>query len=136
MKQRIKTIKIIHLALSAGVILAYLLMGDFNNILNVEIDTSFLIYSFIPAIAIISGNMIFKHTMKRIKKESTTDQKFAIYQTASIYKWAILEGASFLILFSKPSYTILGVLILFYLIVIAPKDDAIYQLLKIKKPNL
>lgn len=135
MHQKIKIIKIIHLALSTGVTLAYLFIGDFKNILNIEIDNSFLIYSFIPVIAYVLSNLIFKNTLKQIKKDTSTNEKLAIYQSASIFKWAILEGACFLILFLKPEYILLGVVLLFYMILLAPKDDKIFQLLDIKSSN-
>ena len=40
MLQKIKTLKIIHLAMVAGVTLAYFIIGDFENILNLEIDNN------------------------------------------------------------------------------------------------
>ncbi|MEX6627059.1 MFS transporter [Tenacibaculum salmonis] len=134
--QKIKTLKIIHLALIAGVTLAYFLMGDFKNILKIEIDDASLIYSFIPAVAYVLSNFIFKNTLKGIKKESTDDEKFAIYQSASIFKWAILEIACFLILLLKPDFILFGVILLFYMILLAPKEDKIFQLLDIKNSNI
>ncbi|CAM1351367.1 MFS transporter [Tenacibaculum insulae] len=132
MNQKIKTLKIIHLALIAGVTFAYFLMGDFKNILNLEIDEASLVYSFIPAVAYVLSNFVFKNTLKGINKVNTDDEKFAIYQTASIYKWAILEAACFIILFFKSDFLLFGVILLFYMILLAPKEDKIYPLLNIK----
>ena len=136
MLQKIKTLKIIHLALVGGVTLAYFLIGDFENILNIQIDNASLIYSFIPALAYVLSNFVFRNALNKITKDSTNDEKFAIYQTASIIKWAILEGACFLILLLKPDFILFGVILLFYLILLAPKEDKIFQLLKIKNSNL
>ncbi|MCT4699850.1 MFS transporter [Tenacibaculum haliotis] len=136
MNQKIKTLKIIHLALIAGVTLAYFLIGDFKNILNLEIDNASLVYSFIPAVAYVLSNFVFKNTLNKIKEGDSDDEKFAIYQTASIIKWAILEGACFLILFLKPDFLLFGVILLFYMILLAPKDDKIFQLLGIRNSNL
>ena len=136
MNQKIKTLKIIHLALVAGVTLAYFLIGDFKNILNLEIDNASLVYSFIPAVAYVLSNFVFKNTLNKIKEGDSDDEKFAIYQTASIIKWAILEGACFLILFLKPDFILFGVILLFYMILLAPKDDKIFQLLRIRNSNL
>ncbi|WBX70859.1 MFS transporter [Tenacibaculum retecalamus] len=136
MNQKIKTLKIIHLALVAGVTLAYFLIGDFKNILNLEIDNASLVYSFIPAVAYVLSNFVFKNTLNKIKEGDSDDEKFAIYQTASIIKWAILEGACFLILFLKPDFLLFGVILLFYMILLAPKDDKIMQLLGIRNSNL
>ncbi|MGB1042121.1 MAG: MFS transporter [Tenacibaculum sp.] len=133
MEQKIKTLKIIHLALVAGVTLAYFLLGDFKNIMNLEIDNSSLIYSFIPAIAYVLSNFMFNNLLKNIKSNTSDDEKFSIFQSASIVKWAILEGACFLILMVKPEFLLFGVILLFYLILLAPKEDKILQLLKIRK---
>ena len=136
MLQKIKTLKIIHLAMVAGVTLAYFIIGDFENILNLKIDEASLVYSFIPAVAYVLSNFVFKNTLKSATKETTDDEKIALYQTASIVKWAILEGACFLILILKPDFLLFGVILLFYMILLAPKEDKIFQLLKIKNPEL
>ena len=136
MLQKIKTLKIIHLAMVAGVTLAYFIIGDFENILNLEIDEASLVYSFIPAVAYVLSNFVFKNTLNKIKEGDSDNEKFAIYQTASIIKWAILEGACFLILVLKPDFLLFGVILLFYMILLAPKEDKIFQLLKIKNPEL
>ncbi len=136
MNQKIKTLKIIHLVLIAGVTLAYFLIGDFKNILNLEIDNSSLIYSFIPALAYVLSNFMFNNTLKNIKKDSSNEEKFAIYQSASIIKWAIIEGACFLILFLKPDFILFGVILLFYMILLAPKEEKIFQLLGINNSEL
>ena len=136
MLQKIKTLKIIHLAMVAGVTLAYFIIGDFENILNLEIDEASLVYSFIPAVAYVLSNFIFKNILNNIKEGDNDDEKFAIYQTASIIKWAVLEGACFLILVLKPDFLLFGVILLFYMILLAPKEDKIFQLLKIKNPEL
>ena len=136
MNQKIKTLKIIHLALVAGVTLAYFLIGDFKNILNLEIDNASLVYSFIPAVAYVLSNFVFKNTLNKIKEGDSDNEKFAIYQTASIIKWAILEGACFLILVLKPDFLLFGVILLFYMILLAPKEEKIVQLLKIRNSNL
>jgi len=136
MNQKIKTLKIIHLALVAGVTFAYFLIGDFKNILNLEIDNSSLIYSFIPAAAYVLSNFIFNNVLKNIKEDNSDDEKFAIYQNASIFKWAVLEVACFLILFLKPDFILFGVILLFYMILLAPKEEKIFPFLSIKNSNL
>ncbi len=40
----------------------------------------------------------------------------AIYQTAAIVRWAILEGAAFIILILKEDFILFGILIVLYLI--------------------
>ena len=135
MNQKIKTLKIIHLALVTGVTFAYFLLGDFKNILNLEIDDASLIYSFIPALAYVLSNSVFKNMLNKIKEGTSDDEKFTVFQNASIIKWAILEAACFLILFLKPDFLLFGVILLFYLLLLAPKEDKIFNLLKIRNSN-
>ncbi|TYQ00397.1 hypothetical protein C7447_1011010 [Tenacibaculum adriaticum] len=136
MNQKIKTLKIIHLALVGGVTLTYFLIGDFKNILNLEIDNSSLVYSFIPAIAYVMSNFMFKNILNNIKKDGSIDEKFAVYQSASIIKWAILEGACFIILFLKPDFILFGVVVLIYMILLAPKEHQILETLNIKSAEI
>ena len=132
MKQKVKTLKFIHLALVAGVTLAYFILGDFENIFSMVIDDASLLYAFIPAIAYVFSNFMFKNMLSKIQKEASNEEKFAIYQTASIARWAIIEGACFLILILKPDFLLLGVILLIYLILLAPKKAQIFQALDIR----
>ena len=136
MDQKIKTFKFIHLAMVAGVTLAYFFLGDFKNIFNLEIDNSDLPYSFIPAIAYVFGNILFRNTLKKIDRDNTPDEKLAIYQTASIMRWAVLEGACFAILFLKPKLLLFGVILLVYMILTAPRKSQILQTLGIKNSEI
>ena len=136
MKQKIKTLKFIHLALVAGITLAYFILGDFENIFKMVIDNSSLLYAFIPAIAYVFSNFLFKNMLKNVKSEANNEEKLAIYQTASIVRWAVIEGACFIILFLKPDFLLLGVILLIYMILLAPKEHQISRTLDIKDSEL
>lgn len=132
MNQKIKTLKIIHLALIAGITLAFTFLGNFKTMFDMVIDDSSLFYAFIPAIAYVSSNFIFKNMLRNIQKDASNEEKLAIYQSASIARWAIIEGACFLILILKPDFLLLGVILLIYLILLAPKKAQIFQTLDIR----
>nr|BFF36505.1 hypothetical protein BACT7_13670 [Tenacibaculum mesophilum] len=132
MNQKIKTLKIIHLALIAGITLAFTFLGNFKTMFDMVIDDSSLFYAFIPAIAYVSSNFIFKNMLRNIQKDASNEEKLAIYQSASIARWAIIEGACFLILILKPDFLLLGVILLIYLILLAPKKAQIFQTLEIR----
>lgn len=132
MDQKIKTLKIIHLALVVGVTLAFTILGNFKTMFNMVIDNSSLLYAFIPAIAYVASNFIFKNKLRNIQKDASNEEKFAIYQTASIARWAVIEGACFLILILKPDFLLLGVILLIYLILLAPKKTQIFKTLNIR----
>ncbi|MGG6229271.1 MFS transporter [Tenacibaculum sp. SDUM215027] len=132
MNQKIKTLKIIHLALVAGVTLAFTILGDFKIMFDMVIDNSSLMYAFIPAIAYVASNFMFKNMLRKVQKDASNEEKFAIYQTASIVRWAIIEGACFLILILKPDFLLLGVILLIYLILLTPKKTQIVETLGIR----
>ena len=132
MDQKIKTLKVIHLALVAGVAIAFTILGNFKTIFDMVIDNSSLLYAFIPAIAYVASNFMFKNMLGKIQKDACNEEKLAIYQSASIARWAIIEGACFLILILKPDFLLLGVILLIYLILLAPKKAQILQTLDIR----
>ena len=131
MYKKIKTLKTIHLALIAGITIAYFIMGDFENIFSLVIDTPSLPYAFIPAIAYVFSNFMFRNMLQKVQRDFTVEEKFAVYQSASIVRWAIIEGACFLILVLKPDFLLFGVILLIYLILLAPKESQIQKTLDI-----
>ncbi|MHC0442911.1 MFS transporter [Flavobacterium sp. 3-210] len=127
MSDRIKTLQIIHLAICAGTIVAYYILGD----LSIEklqipvIDSSSAIYIVIPVLAFVLSSFLFKSQLKQINPKLKLEEKFPIYQTASILRWAVLEGAAFLILILNPDFILFGILILIYLIFLRPTAERI-----------
>lgn len=128
MSDKIKVIQIIHLAICAATILAYFFVGE----LSIEklkkiptIDSSTIVYFFIPVAAFVLSTFLFKSQLKQIDPKLKTEAKLPIYQTASIMRWAVLEGAAFLILFLKPDFILLGILIIIYLVFLRPTDERI-----------
>ncbi|MEP0265671.1 MFS transporter [Dokdonia sp.] len=138
MKEKLKVIKIIHLALCSGVILAYIFLGNVSDITNFDItniDSSDIVYLLIPFLAYFLSNFLFKSQLKNIDTTLDIEENFQFYQTASLTRWAILEGAAFAILFMKRDFMILGVLIILYLIFLRPTLDRIKTDLAKKRLN-
>lgn len=128
MTEKIKTLQIIHLAVCAGTILAYFLLGELSieKLKNIPvIDSSSIVYVFIPILAFVLSTFLFKSQLKQIDPKLKTEDKLPIYQTASIMRWAVLEGAAFLILFLKPDFILFGILIIIYLIFLRPTAERI-----------
>lgn len=127
MKEKIKALQIIHLAISAGVIIVYLLIGQISidKLLIKTIDTSEIVYVCIPVLAFVMSNFLFKSKLKQVDPKATLNDKLPVYQTASVIRWAILEGAAFVLLFLKPDFMVLGILIIAYLIFLRPTEDRI-----------
>lgn len=127
MKEKINTLKVIHLAISAGMILAYIFAGQFTieQLKGQEIDADDLIYLAIPFASFFLSNFMFKSQLRQADPKSTLEEKLPVYQTASIIRWAILEGGAFLILFMKPDLLIFGILLILYLMYLRPTEEKI-----------
>ena len=125
MIQKLKTLKLIHLAICAGMILAYIFAGKFTieQLKGQEIDTDDLIYLTIPIGAFLLSNFMFKNNLKQVDPKANLEDKLPIYQTASIIRWAILEAAAFLILFVKPDLIIFGIILIIYTAFLRPTED-------------
>ena len=128
MKEKIKSLQIIHLAISLGVIAAYIFLLDKNVITNFKIptiDSNSIIYVLIPVIAIALSNFMFKNTLGKMNSNLTIENKLGIYQTASVIRWAILEGAALMLLILKTDFFIFGIIIIVYLLTIRPTEDKV-----------
>ena len=127
MKDQLKALKIIHLALCASVISAYIFMTNLESIktiFNVSIDsTEDYIFILLPIAAFIIGNFIFKFMLKSVDKKTSEASVFNNFQTASIVRWAVLEGTAFIVLFMKPEFIISGIVIIIYLFLLMPTEE-------------
>ena len=128
MKEKIKVLSTIHLAITAGLSIAYFMIGDIKTISEFKlssINSDSLIFLLIPILAIVSSHIIFKQIIGKIDSKLTLEEKIAPYQSASIVRWALLEGAGFILLFIKPDFIIFGLIIIVYLIFIRPTEYSI-----------
>lgn len=125
MKEKIKILKTIHLAICAGVILVYIFAGNITveSLKIPNIDSTSMIYLAIPILALILGNFLFKSQLRQIESDKKLEDSFPVYQTASIIRWAIIEGVAFAILFVKPDFVVFGVLLVAYLIYLMPNEE-------------
>lgn len=121
MEQKIKGLQTIHMAICAALVIAYIIVGKPTaEILDVSIDSSSAIYLVIPLVAIVVGHILFKSQLKQADRNKSLEENIPIYQTASVIRWALLEGAAFLILFLQPSLIIVGIALIAYLIYLRP----------------
>ncbi|MFT3796326.1 MFS transporter [Flavobacterium sp.] len=128
MVQKLKTLQTIHLAICAGMAVAYVFAGNLSiEVLTVlpVVDAASAIYLVIPIAALFLSHYLFKSQLKKLDPKASLEDKFPTYQTASIMRWAILEFAAFLILFQKPEFITLGIGIILYLIYLRPTEDRI-----------
>lgn len=124
MNQKLKNLQIIHLSICAGVILGYVILGDFSpEVLQMTIvDSNSIIYAIIPLIAFVFSYFIFRSQINKIDAKVSFDEQFPLYQTASIVRWAILEGAAFVLLILKKDFILFGILLIVYLLLLFPSE--------------
>jgi hypothetical protein len=136
MKEKLKTLQIIHLAITLGVAFAYFFVLDKNVFTNIKIpaiNSNSIIYALIPVLSIVLSNIMFKNMISKIDSNLSDENKINVYQTSSIIRWAILEGAAFVLLFLKPDFFIFGIVIIVYLLTIRPTEDKLKNDLNLTK---
>ena len=127
MTEKIKTLQIIHLGICAGTTIAYFIVGDISleTLTIPAIDSNSILYLIIPVLAFVLSSILFKAQLKQIDPKLKLEDKLPVYQTASIMRWAVLEGAAFLILFIKPEFILFGILLIVYLLYLRPTEERI-----------
>ncbi len=68
---------------------------------------------------------MFKNMISKIDSNLSDEAKINTFQTSSIIRWAILEGAALVLLFLKPDFFIFGIIIIIYLLTIRPTEDKV-----------
>tara|TARA_R110002012_G_scaffold39867_16_gene110010 strand:+ start:3533 stop:4030 length:498 start_codon:yes stop_codon:yes gene_type:complete len=130
----LRTLTIIHLALVAGVlvfgIMSYLQTK--NQILSFTYsgDVMFYVVPFMAITGILAGSYLYKNIMSGLASKKTLKEKLNGFQTASIVKYALLEGPAFLsiVAFSNEGnqyFIIIALLLLGWLIIQRPTRDKV-----------
>lgn len=133
MEEKIKTLRIIHLAMSVGTAIFCIVIGSFSDeILKFpEVNSSSIIWLSIPIIAFFLSNFLFKKNLKQAEEQKDFDGKLMAYQNASITRWAVLEAGAIIIPLLKPQFLVLSILIIIYLIFLHPTENRIKMDLQI-----
>lgn len=115
-----------------GVSLAYFTLVYVQNLDVLDLpsgDTEAWTFIFIPLFAFLGSRMIFKQILHKgnestqLKKPGQWEDHFASYQTACLVRWAILEGAAFILIFLKPEFVLFGVLLILYMAFLRPSQE-------------
>ena len=96
----IKTISIIHLALMSGLLLfgtyVYLQNNEWELILSNSNDIFFFIVPVLAISGILLGNYLYKKQIDTLSNNNSLKGKLVGFQTASLIKYALIEGPAFL----------------------------------------
>jgi hypothetical protein len=127
MKEDIKALKILHMAICMGMVLIYtILIGVSEVEFKIPVfDQENLMFSLVPFAAIILSYFVFKFQLKRVDPKATLEEKFPQYRIACISRWGILEATIILIIFLKPDLIIFGILLIIVIISLHPTEDGI-----------
>ena len=127
MKEKMKTIKTIHIALVLGITMAYFILGNMQTLDFLKIpkmESSMFIYLLMPLASIILGNFLYKQQLKNANANLALEEKMGYYQTASLIRWAMIEGAAFFILLVKNELLIIGLILILYMVFLKPSEEA------------
>ena len=133
MQDQLKVFKIIHLALVVGLIVAYFFLGNISALSQLKLptlDNASMIYLILPVAAFLISNLMFRLLVSKIDNTLSLKEKIVPYQSASIVRYAIIEGTAFFILIIKPDFIIFGILLIVYLALLMPTEQRIKRDLK------
>ncbi|AUC75777.1 MULTISPECIES: MFS transporter [unclassified Olleya] len=133
MQDQLKVFKIIHLALVVGLIVAYFFLGNISALSQLKLptlDNASMIYIILPVAAFLISNLMFRLLVSKIDNTLSLKEKIVPYQSASIVRYAIIEGTAFFILIIKPDFIIFGILLIVYLALLMPTEQRIKRDLK------
>ncbi|MEC7265155.1 MAG: hypothetical protein VXW38_15555 [Bacteroidota bacterium] len=137
----LKIMSFLHLGITATPIILGILFYTQSQGAQMNFDTSGdMFMAIVPVVAIGSiflGDLIFKKMLGSLPKGSSLRDKLAKFQTASIIKFALLEGAALfaIVIFSNTqnlTYLIIGAFLIFYLLLQRPTKDKIERILDLR----
>ena len=130
----LRTTSIIHFALLAGVLMFGIVMYSITENQKLELsykgDPMFFIVPIMAIAGIFVGNYLYGNNIKGLTSKNTLREKLAGFQTASIIKYALLEGPALLGLVAfmnegNQYFLIISILLLGWLILQRPTRDKI-----------
>ncbi|NWG28093.1 MAG: hypothetical protein HXY48_06100 [Ignavibacteriaceae bacterium] len=136
-KNQINVTNIIYLALSAGLILFFLITLFFiqgtNKEVNNDIDTIFTFL--VPVLGLImmfSSRMIYNQIISKYDSGKNLLQKILQYRTAKIISWAMIESVSLLALMatmltSNYLYAAVFIFLFGYFILLRPSKESLIR---------
>lgn len=126
MKEKLKTLKTIHMALVLGITVAYFVLGNLHTLDFLKfpkMESSMVIYLMMPIASILLGNFLYKKMLKNAGNNLPLEEKIVHYQTASLVRWSLIEGATFFILFVENELLIIGLFLILYMVSLKPSEE-------------
>lgn len=132
-KSYFTALKIVHFALTAGVIL-FLVMAVILQITGFEPELKEMemillgITAFAAIAGIFTGNLLFRKRLEQLVELKSLKEKLTGYQSALIVKYALVEGPAFFcvvayLLTANILFPVIAVFLVFVLVLFAPRKD-------------
>jgi len=127
-KSFLKTLSILHISLFVGLMLfslfAYFQNGNFTANMQQE-DVFIYLVPLLAATGYFASKLLFLKRVKAIKTEEKLQTKLSKYHSASLVKYALIEGPAFFALFSyygngNALYFVIAISLMAYLFVQRP----------------
>ncbi|KXO01326.1 hypothetical protein LS48_02380 [Aequorivita aquimaris] len=142
-KSFLRTFTLIHLVLVASVLIFGLMM--FLQTKNQELiftysgDVMFFVVPFMAIAGIVAGNYLYGNIIKGLASKNTLMEKLNGFQSASVVKYALLEGPALLgiVAFMNEGnqyFLIISLLLLGWLIMQRPTRDRVERDLMLQGP--
>lgn len=133
LKSFLKTLTIIHTALCAGLILFTIFAYSQNGNFTARMDQQAIFIYVVPIVAAAGyflSQLLFKKQIQAISREEQLSVKLGKYQSASLIKYALLEGPGFLALIAyfwsgNALHLVIAIALVAYLLVQRPTAEKI-----------
>ncbi len=113
-------------------IYVYLQIGEITSGFTSKNDLFIYLVPIIGILAYFGGDFIYSKSLTSINKETPLKEKLNKYLQASLIRFALLEGASFMGIFafmqtSNIFYLVITVFLILYLVKLRPTKDMIFE---------
>lgn len=141
----LRTLSVIHLALIAGQIMfaavSIAIKGKTEIILQANDDIFFFIIPGIALSGILVSSMIFKKLVEQAKTKQAPAEKLKQYLSASIIRWALIEGPSLFaitVYFLKGNlfYILISALLILFMFTLRPTREKVATELDVRPDEL
>lgn len=139
-KSFLKTLALLHLAFTiASFALSLIILFVLDNYIVFNIENLDSVYYILPIVAltiVYMSSVVFKNLIKSVNKNQALKDKLAKYQTASIVKYAMIEGPAVLcsvlaLITGQLVFIVIAWCIIGYLYLAKPSDESVIKDLKL-----
>ncbi|MFD2790375.1 hypothetical protein [Arenibacter sp. H213] len=143
-KSYLLILSLIHVAMLLGILIfgaiTYFQGGELITGFNGDGDIFMYVVPLLAMVSYFGGDFMFNKVLTSMDAKSSLKQKLNQYSQASIIRFAVLEGASFIGLFAyrlnnNIFYLVISVVLILYLLKLRPTKDKIARDLRLSKTD-